>query len=562
MYTIRMPSGEFLEGAINIQFDLNNQIFDASGSDVVPGSYTFPLEISLASTTNRRLLDNPHLVTNAARRIRPFVWVYLYGEALFFGQMTIRTADSRKASVDVVANPMKDLRSVALNELDLGGDRAIGNTAAMLAHAKNTALSPLDFDYVFAPVYNPGFLSAGGTDDRARFQNFWNLGSAAFEVDHAYPALMPFPRVEYLLERIFSGLDFTFENRFQIDEETRRLLVYSAASLWTKDGLPTSINLKNHVSKTKSTEWLKKLMQVFNLGLFTNIFSRKISLVPLRDLINRPAVRDWSAYALGEPRVEATTAADYITFADQSDDAVFTRFPVQAGTPLLYQGEVETLEDLDTGGPYQAGIYFVRARHAYYYAPNPGASPYVFAYTELGRAPVRTGEALELPMPPLFDHQPSIISGAADVWGSNIAWIDRSGAVSYMASAEQVKQETDTPDRLLWYRGLHLNPYGGTYPLCCSMPYDGADTLVDQYSLRVNGERGLYARWWGVWHQMLKNGKPVTRQFALPVSELIAFSFEDKIRTSNMDYFCKRLQVGKPLGYGRVLVEASFISTI
>lgn len=562
MYTIRMPSGEFLEGAINIQFDLNNQVFDASSREVVPGSYTFPVEISLDSPVNRRLLENPHLVTNAAARIQPFVWVHLYGQALFHGQMTIRTADRKKATVDVVANPMKALRSVGLNDLDLGGDRAIGNAAAMLAHAKATTTAPLDYDYVFAPVYNPGFLTAASTDDRSRFQNFYNLATLQFETGHAYPALMPFPRVEYILQQIFSGLDFTFENRFQIDEETRRLLAYSAVSMWTKDGLPSSINLQKHVSKTKSTEYLKKLMQVFNLGLFTNIFSRKISLVPLRDLINRPATQDWSKYAVGEAKIEAQTAADYLAFEEQTDDKVFAQFPPQTGAPLLYQGEIEKLEDLDTGGPYDPGIYFVRARHAYYYAPNPGASPYVFVYTHLGRAPVQTGEEMTLPMPPLFDHQPSIISGAADVWGSNIAWIDRAGAVTYMNGTEEVKQDGDTPDRLLWYRGMQLNPYGGVYPLCASLPYDGADSLIDQYSLRIDGQEGIYKKWWGVWHQMLRNGKPVTQQFALPVGVLTAFSFEDKIRVANMEYFCRRLQVGKPLGYGKVLVEASLISTI
>lgn len=562
MYTIRMPSGEFLQGEINIQFDLNNQVFDASSGDAVPGSYTFPVELSMASPENRRLLENPHLVTNASARIRPFVWVHLYGQALFYGQMTIRSADHKKASVDVVANPMKDMRSVGLNELDLGGARAIGGSAAMLTHAKDTTANPLDYDYVFAPVYSPSFLATPTSDVRCRFQNYWNRSSSVFEVGHDFPAFMPFPRVEYLLEKIFSGIDFTFENRFQVDEETRRLLVYSAASMWTKDGLPTSINLQNHVSKTKSTEWLKKLMRVFNLGLFTNIFSRKISLVPLRDLINRPAVRDWSQYAIGPYKVEATTAADYLAFAEDSDDGVFARYPNQNGKPLLYQGEIEKLEELDTGGPFDPGVYFVKARHSYYYAPNPGAAPYVFAYTELGRAPVRTGEAVELPMPPLFDHQPSIISSLTDVWGGNIAWIERPGAVSYLQAGEEVKQEGDTPDRLLWYRGMQLNPYGGLCPLCASLPYDGADTLIDQYSLRINGDRGLYAKWWGAWHQMLRNGKPITQQFALPVSELLSFSFEDKIRVSNMDYFCRRLQVGKPLGFGKVLVEASMISTI
>lgn len=54
MYAIRMPSGEFLEGAVNIQFDLNNRIFVASSGEVAPVSYTFAVDFSLAGQSGTR----------------------------------------------------------------------------------------------------------------------------------------------------------------------------------------------------------------------------------------------------------------------------------------------------------------------------------------------------------------------------------------------------------------------------------------------------------------------------------------------------------------------------
>jgi len=61
---------------------------------------------------------------------------------------------------------------------------------------------------------------------------------------------------------------------------------------------------------------------------------------------------------------------------------------------------------------------------------------------------------------------------------------------------------------------------------------------------------------------MLIAGKHVTQTFTLPITELVKFSFEDKVRVVNMDYFVKRLRVQKLIGRGLALVEASMVSTV
>ena len=62
--------------------------------------------------------------------------------------------------------------------------------------------------------------------------------------------------------------------------------------------------------------------------------------------------------------------------------------------------------------------------------------------------------------------------------------------------------------------------------------------------------------------QMLIAGKHVTQTFTLPITELVKFSFEDKVRVVNMDYFVKRLRVQKLIGRGLALVEVSMVSTV
>ena len=49
---------------------------------------------------------------------------------------------------------------------------------------------------------------------------------------------------------------------------------------------------------------------------------------------------------------------------------------------------------------------------------------------------------------------------------------------------------------------------------------------------------------------------------SVPLAALTAFSFQDKIRMGNMDYFVKILKIQKTLGKGLLLVEARMVSVI
>ena len=572
MYSIRMPTGNYLEGKFDLKFELNNQVFSTSDSSVVPGSFSFPASAPL-TRSNRIELGNPHLVTNS-REWQTFegVWVELHGAAIFQGKLTIRRASPQKIDFDIVANPLSALKQVPLNTLDLGGDRSFADADAVLAHALDTAETPLDFDYVFFPIFNPDFIAHPDySKPKSYYQNFFQPFdipplTAHFEVDHDYPALMPFARLEYVLQQMFSGQEFTFRNRFQLTDELRGICLYNNRSLWTEEGLETVINLQNHVSDTLSTALLRKIMGGFNLGLFTNIFNRTMDLVPLRDIVSRPPAHDWTEYVIGEIEIDTRDKpADVICWKTDDTDAAFEWYAKQKKPAAADVDATINTADLTTAAD---GIYYIEDQHAYF---SVGAR-IKHLYTTLGCAPAESGQnPFEAEAMALWDAhlqwEAYVGTAPEDVAMRKMPHIRTLGTVAYEVPGdpdpEVVRTEAKIPDRITIYRGMY-DVWDGTvqYPLATGLPWDAKGNLIGDISLRWDGQYGMYETWWKTWHTMLTAGKPVSVAIALPVEALTRFSFQDKIRILNMDYLVKRLSVSRPLSRKRVLVEASLVSTI
>lgn len=289
-------------------------------------------------------------------------------------------------------------------------------------------------------------------------------------------------------------------------------------------------------------------------------------MIPINDLLSRQTELDWTKYATKGQNVEKPTGGiDYISYKEEGGDAVYQDFPVADVPPVgyTYQREVENLDEIESNG-YPTGMYYVRSRHSYYYY---NISPFLFrrVYCELGFAPVRTGDKIELTLPPLFDYEIFQGDGIDDPVDVPMAYIKTAGTVEYQSgtsggSPVYTRQTADIPDRMTLYRGIQFGSGPGDYPLAHAHNYDGLEAKIGDYSLFVDGPDGIYQKFWRTWFNMLASGKHVSQSFALPISELTAFSFEMKVRVENMDYYMKRLKVGKLLGNNSVLVDADMVS--
>lgn len=585
MYAIRLPNGEFLDTSANFQLDyeLNNQVFTSAGTISLAGSYTFPTDIP-ASDTNRRLLSNAQLIQNRYKfRSIPDCIIYCHGLEMFTGELRITDAAPGKYRITVIVNPVKPIKEIGLNALDLGGERGAGGFDENMATFAATAERPEEWDYALYPVYAPEFDAQQADIVDNDYINWWRDEDYTFSIDSV--ALIPFPTIDYVLRRIFEQLvpDYAFINAWQISHELRRLYLLnnfdSRINLSGSLSTAYQIDLRNHVSDMKCNEFLKAIMLRFCLGLFSSPFSKRIVLRPLRDIVRAPARIDWSAWVLNDYNITDDQPDTPMKFCDPQFEDRTDRVGDEIDLPSF-----SSLQEFQSAlGSLDDGLYYVEAIETIYEVSAAYGAPQAFFWGRKRRCVV-------------LDDSPEIEAslappGAHDfpAWG-HFPWYEQTG--SYWqndgtdASPQWVRYMNQFDLQLMFYRGfqqatgavIHERPYASAdvwrpdakpLPLRAKItdkaagPSGAYTTYGDaQYSLLWAGQYGLFEQWWRPWHDLLRSGKHVTRRFTLPVSAVRAFSFEEKVRIHNVEYFVKRLRVSKSLENGLVLVEANMITCV
>lgn len=555
----------------SIAWELNNLIFSSTDNTKLPGSFSFPFNLP-ATASNRARLNYPDRIDNAT----PFVanapvQVCVAGKELFPATLKVTQAGPTEIRCNLVANPLSTLKQIRLDELDLGGDRTFGSAAGLKAHAANTADAPLDYDYVFFPVYNLGFLEHESSEQQ-RWMNWYNAEDQEFQPSTDAPGFMPFVRLEYLLDRMFAGESYVFENRWQITDEQRSIVLYNHRTLFNNAALELTLNLRNHVPKTKSTELLKVIMSDFALGLFYNPWSSTLRLIPLNDLITRVPAHDWTHALLAGPFVQHDNSTTPVRFAfkepaDKSRER-YSKF----GKPAVVVGTVADMPALDATST--EGYYYVTSEAQYWRRVIGAGGPRVLQYGDFYSVPVEEGDPVfETDGAPLLDlHVPFVHSQATpDTWMLRAPVIEAPGTIKYsylddVGDPVPVTQSNDNPLRFTVYRGMAFgSPYAGyqdyAVPYASASPYGPGSGVYGTMSLRWDGEYGLYARQWKRWHNMLLRAKTVTARLSLSLVDLIEFNFEHKVRIQNMDYLVKSLKVSiTPAGLSPV--EAELVSVI
>ena len=578
MYTVLMPSGNFLEGSFSFAFDMSNQVFGSSDASVLPGSLTFPADV-LLTPANRAELGFPDLVTKPGR-FREFegVWVYCHGQPMFYGTLLIRRANPTKASVNIIANPMRRLKDINLNELDLGGERDLGSAATWLDLMYDTITAPDDHDFVFVPMYNVernDYVFSFDDPDashRPFFNEYDPFSGGQFQA--ASGALVPFPKLLYVLQQLFAAEDtgYTFANLWQVTLELQRLYVFNNWDMRTLNAdqlpdYPETINLTNHVPKLKGTEILKKTMAHFCLGLFSNIFTREIRLIPRATLLRRAPKHDWTQYVVSENDLQPTDDAPGIFNYEQPDKLPFD-VPAPEGLPSF--NVLRDFNDAVIAG-LADGFYYIEGEHMIvqyksgptYFVPHAAWLQHRGVVLDASRERYDTGLT-------------SLLHYTSDAYYNSPVVASRFyETTNNLDETVWERRVTDPPVALFAYRGMNNLGDPFAFPVASNHVWDpsegGGERLAitpapeatsAERSLNWSGEYGLYETAHKAWANMLLFAKPVELVLALPVATLTAFSFEDKVRILNMDYFVRRLRVGKPLGGGLVEVQATLLSII
>lgn len=568
-WQIQLPTGEFLDlpEGYNLPLELNNLIFSGSDTGSLPGSFSFPSEVP-NSPRNMALFGRPHLTAGSGSvRIIEGVWVYACGLPLFYGKLTVRGANADKIKFDLVANPLAALKEVELPDLDLGGTRSITPYTLenfMLATAQN----PEAWDFAFFPVIAENLLTLSA-QPAEKWLNFHNQNGAGFQPTNS-GAITPFVKIEYLFKQMFAGYGEGFEwrNDFQRpeDPEMRRLYVFNnvdARKPNTPGGapvLPGTFDLKRHVPKIKSTELLKKVCAQWNLGLFTNLFSRTLRLAPVADILKSDAAQDWTPYMASLPSVDN---------------------PVSVPRSYTY----DEYETLPPGTPNLATMRRFTDLNAFYTALNAGGISEEYVYIECSNTVVNKSwytYAIDFrgrawgAFPPIetngdgnaYNPGVNILPGGFDYY----RW--KGGFSKFEQNTEGVWEwkNEDYPLSLLFFRGIQ---HAYSWPVSGNSPYlyiagagqraaitrNGTTLATASRSMDWVGEYGLWAKYHEPWYNVLKNGKTITQNFAIPVAKLAQFGFDMKIRVGDMEYIVKRIRVAR-LANGHALIEANLVAVM
>lgn len=578
-WSIKLPSGEYLDtpADFNIQFEFNNQVFSTGDASVLPGTFSFPVSVTLTPKMAQQL-GHPHRIDTVTYfQSIEGVLVCVDQNPMFLGKLIIEKAQGNKISLSIVVNPLSDFKKTDLDQLDLGGDRDITPHASVPVLALDTADHPEDYDFVFFTV-----LGAEINDWPTYFnngipwfhQNFFDVDTGAFTTDSGIYS--PFVKIEYLLQQIFAGLgeDYDFQNAWQSTIELRRLYLYNNVDMrqfdtgGTVPELLDTFTLNRHVPKIPATEFLKKLTAQWCLGMFANHFKRTFRLVPLATVLGAAAKWNWSNYIVDEPSIEAP----------EEFPANFNYTNVntpRSGVPAPHNAEhFDTYKDYTLGSPTNRYVH-IESHCLLLDRDTPGG---IFGLNSnrwkihAGYFKDELGDTFDPGMAALF----ATDAFDAAIYESSV-YLSRWEEISTPGGSEWTISDTEYPVALMFYRGIqNLEGGGEIFPLASNHVWKervGAGARVDikeggtvlgqaEWSLNWEGEYGLYNKAWKQWHVMLRQGKHVTQAFNIPLQVLREFSFEDKVRINNMEYFLKQIKVQKLLANGMVQIEVSMVSLI
>lgn len=577
MYAIQLPSGEFLDLKPGQQFgfELQSAILLGSDASSLPGSYSFPADIP-ASPKNRRLLgfpDNVHIVKS--RWSISGVWIFAFGVPFFLGKLTIRSASATDISISLMAEAFTPFKDVPLSSLDLGGDRAVPSGALSWATFMLSSSQDIEnSDFAFAPV-----KIKTETWDTNSWVNKFVIGT---NYSTSSRVIAPHVKLSYLLQRIFATGDYKFTNEFQKERELTRLLIYDHQDVRVQGVqpvdppvLPSSINLKNHVPNLASGDFLKRISAIFNLGLFVNTWNKSGKLLPLVSILNQSARRDWTRFAIKttfQVKNESTAPGGY-GWKNQPAD-------LYKGTPPL-----DEMLQFRTEADFNAAL-----------AADPNLTAWVFieSYnmvaryedgTELWWKSARQHQGVETgteeKLSPDFEQFAGTSGGGDGTTARECLFTDIQPADWTQADVGQPYEKTDSesPLGLILFRGWGMvGPTGDQVPWMKTAHHvwDNYQTggvrstisggllpaTTSEYSLNWHGEYGLFEKWHRKWHDAQRYGKHCTVRLILPVSELLSFNFEEKIRILGMEYIVKSLRVDQLLRGRKFEVEARLLSVI
>lgn len=514
-------------------YTASSPLFLAGDMDKIMTSYVSDFKLPL-TPSNRKILNFPDEIDNYQELITEAdVEVYFRGFFLFTGAGTITDINNQDISLKIVINVYKEVKDKPLSELGLA-QYTFTALNDILAHAKDTAASPLDYDdHAFFPVSNPRWWSAEALKffdpDVGIIQNFYDWVLQKFGSNENNSAAMPFIRIDYLVNKIIEEMGYDVDNQFQTTNELKQLYLYNNISLYSGENWGTIIDLRRHLPDFTCAEFLKWYFKTFCLypDIDTNHSTCVIRHVDA--ILAAPEELDWSDKVLHDYGItKADTTPSYLGY-DQPDYVEIDSFT-----------EVEKNSDI-FGTVSPSGVYYVKSTNTFYrnISNTPG---YVIEIARQFRHHEIDGDSKNEKFMSKLTPLPMKRSYSAPPPGGGIADMNIYPEAKYEGYVDGVSQGEKCGLHMIFYRGMRPNTgsTSGNYPLGSNCIY-GVDEIAItglEHSLLWNHEKGMYQKFWKNWVYFLKHRRIVKRRVLIDLKDFLNFRWHYKVRIGNMLYFC------------------------
>jgi hypothetical protein len=594
-------NNEFLELPIGTTTQVDRNTPLALGDEII-GEYSFPF-IFKSSPHNMRLcgfINELGVIKNDSKIRIPAE----YYENNFFAYKGILVAEYVQTNLNRpeegeisayfltgISSFYQKAKNVLLKDINLGGDRISPALSFINTATATWTKTSEQTDYVFAPIYNPGFLRMDVSkytndedvpeDVQSNFMNkieyYGNTVSLAYLPNKS--TLVPFIYLVYLIRQVFAAFNFTVTGEILEDSDFKKIFIdnYQAIDWFTLDlTAMVKFNLKSHVP----VDWnvARFLLELAKRYAFSYQFDPNNStckIVQLNTLPIKQARRDFT-YALAA-NVKLSFVSESKVYAltqefDERDEAI----SAPDFTGLTRGLDVQSYLELPpAGGDYEKHYVLVRNTNQWYACKYEDGIDPVFVWALLG------DNIYDYEPEKKTDAIPTEITTVSQIlytdWRPNskalFPYVNRPGNAGIATSEFIINLPEIVPGyslsppsitgyigfgmRLLYFHGMRPDQpreAGGisvNYPFASSHIYDMNGTKIGNYSAAYNGydnngEVGLVAMFWSNWLRLLSSQENGSFTLLLRLHEYLQLQWEDIILLRSVAYLVTRIQVNSP----------------
>jgi hypothetical protein len=294
-----------------ITLQYNGNVFEFESLE---GSYTIPFNLPL-SDINRIIFGYPEEPDNADSDIREFdAEIWHSGLLIIKGTIKADLYENKNINCTIYVNNgdlYTKLKEYQLHEHEIGGDQ--------------TFVLEREYDYetddfILYPVYSRNYFRNLGFNESLFYalenhQNFYDTGEKEFFFSDERPtAITPFPLLYKVLQYLFNGLGYRYQDAYFVDDY-KRINIFNIQNLVTfttrdigggviklVNVLPADYNLAYHMPHINADEFLISIQNFFNI--FFLVQDKYITVIDRKTMLTESDYDDYSDMVLGEFKIQ------------------------------------------------------------------------------------------------------------------------------------------------------------------------------------------------------------------------------------------------------------------